>query len=232
MAKTTEAPATQSPQPVPVKVDVLAEHYQKTFEVAYDYWKERNKLFVILVLTAGFGLMLLLHIPTTDSLLVAAIAKFLNITDQITRTDLQAKFPFDILLSGVLVVMFYLMQRLYSTNLSVMRMYLYLGALEKEVQPHLGLSKGSISFTREGGFYWEKRTAMQAMSKYYYVVVLFIILIPFMIFKLIADFQSPNLIIIAVDIIVSLMIALYWREYARSSFQLDVPKLSAEQPKK
>lgn len=228
MSKTIEAPVTQ-PQPVPV--NVLAEHYQKTYEVAYEYSKERNKLFVFLVLTAGFGLMLLLHIPTSDSLLVAAIAKFLNITDQTVRTDLQAKFPFDILLSGVLVVMFYLMQRLYSTNLSVMRTYLYLGALEKEFRPHLGLEKGSVSFTREGGFYWGKRTAMQAMSKYYYVVVLFIVLIPFIAVKVYTDFQSRNLIIIAVDVIVSLMVILYWREYVLSSFQLDAPKISEEHAK-
>ena len=230
MAKTTEKPATQPSHPV--NVEVLANHYQKTFEVAYDYWKERNKLFVILVLTAGMGLLLLLHVPTADSLLVAAIAKFLDITDQAVKTDLLEKFPFNILLSGFLVVMFYLMQRLYSTNLSVMRTFLYLGALEKEIQPHLGLPTGSVAFTREGSFYWGRRSHIQAMSKYYYVVVLFIILVPFIGFKLIADLESPNLLVIAVDVVVSLMAGLYWWAYARSSFQLDVPKIPAAQPKK
>ena len=230
MAKTTEKPATQPSHPV--NVEVLANHYQKTFEVAYDYWKERNKLFVILVLTAGMGLLLLLHVPTADSLLVAAIAKFLDITDQAVKTDLLEKFPFNILLSGFLVVMFYLMQRLYSTNLSVMRNYLYLGALEAEVRKYLGLPTGSISFTREGSFYWGRRSRIQAMSKYYYVVVLFIILVPFIGFKLIADLESPNLLVTAVDVVVSIMAGLYWWAYARSSFQLDVPKIPVEQPKK
>jgi len=70
------------------------------------------------------------------------------------------------------------------------------------------------------------------MSKYYYVVVLFIILAPFIGFKLIADLESPNLLVTAVDVVVSIMAFLYWWAYARSSFQLDVPKISAEQPKK
>ena len=232
MAKPTEKPETQSPQLVPVNVEVLANHYQKTFEVAYDYWKERNKLFVILVLTAGMGLLLLLRVPEANSLLVDAIAKFLGVTDMERIQQLYANFPFNVLLSGVLVVMFYLMQRLYSTNLSVMRTFMYLGALETEVRKHLGLPTGSISFTREGSFYWGKRSRIQVMSKYYYVVVLFIILVPFIGFKLIADFESPNLLVIAVDVVVSIMAVLYWWAYARSSFQLDVPKITAEQPKK
>jgi len=214
-----EAPATP-----PVKVEVLAEHYQKTYEVAYENWKERNKLFVFLVLTAGVGLMLLLRVPTADELLVDAIAKFLNITEAARKTELYTAFPFNILLSGFLVAMFYLMQRLYSTNLSVMRTYQYLGALEDEIRKYSGLPDGSISFTREGTYYWGKRSPMQSMSKYYYVVVLFIILIPFIIIKLASDFESPNVIIIPVDVAVSLMAVLYWWEYMRSSFELDKPK--------
>jgi len=232
MAKSSVEPKENNQAKTAVNVDVLAGHYQKTFEVAYDYWKERNKLFVILVLTAGMGLLLLLRVPEANSLLVDAIAKFLGVTDMERIKQLYANFPFNVLLSGVLVVMFYLMQRLYSTNLSVMRTFLYLGALEKEIQPHLGLPTGSVAFTREGSFYWGRRSRIQAMSKYYYVVVLFIILVPFIGFKLIADLESPNLLVIAVDVVVSLMAILYWWAYARSSFQLDVPKMPAEQPKK
>jgi len=222
------APTKKEPEPKPVPpthADVFANHYQKTFEIAYEYGKERNKLFVSLVLTAGVGLMLLMRVPTADALLVAAIIKFLNITDPILIASLKVSFPFNILLSGILVGMFYLMQRLHTANLSVMRTYMYIGGLEAELRGRLGLKEEAVSFTREGGFYWGKRTLMQAMSKYYYSVVLFIILVPFIVFKLTADFASPNYIIIAVDFIVSAMSMLYWREYANSSFLLDKPKL-------
>jgi len=222
MAEKTAKPETRSTPPV--NVEVLAEHYQKTFEVAVENWKERNKLFVFLVITAGIGLILLLRVPTADELLVDAIAKFLNITDPLRKAELQNAFPFQILLSGILIAMFYLMQRLYTTNLSVMRNYLYLGLLEKEIQPHLGLPSGSISFTREGNFYWNNRRNMQSVSKFYYIAVLFIILIPYILIKLYADFFPFNWIVI-VDVIVSALALSYWWEYARSSYRMDAPRM-------
>ncbi len=221
----------QKTPPKPVDASVVAAHYQNSVDLAYATWKDRNKLFVALVLTAGLGLLLLLQVPTTDSLLVAAIAKFLNITDPLAKDNLLKTFPFDILLSGVLVTMFYLMQRLYSTNLSVMRTFIYLGALEDEIRNYLSLPAESVSFTREGKFYWGKRTFPQKISKWYYVIVLFVILIPFMVFKLRADFTQGNWLITGVDVIVSLMTAFYWREYARSSVSLDVPNVQDDTKK-
>ena len=215
-----------------VNVDVLANHYQKTFEVAYENWKERNRLFVFLVITAGLGLLLILRVPEANSLLVDFIAKFLGIDDPLRKSQLYTTFPFDIVLSMILVVMFYLMQRLYSTNLSVMRHYLYLGAVEKEIRDNLNLPPGSISFTREGKYYWDRRMVMQTASKWYYIFVLFVILIPFIILKLQADWLSQNWLIILVDLTVSLMIFLYWAEYAYSAFKLDVRKMPVEQLKK
>ena len=232
MAKSSVEPKENNQAKTAVNVDVLAGHYQKTFEVAYEYWKERNRQFVILVLTAVIGLLMIQRGALVNELLVKYIVKYFALTDQTLIGEISKAIPFNLLLSGVLVTMFYFMQRLYSTNLSVMRNYLYLGALEEEIRKHLGLPVGSVSFTREGSFYWGKRAPMQSMSKYYYVIVLFIILIPFIVFKLIADFQSPSVIVIPVDVALSLMAVLYWWEYARSSFQLDVPKTPVEQPKK
>ena len=231
MAKSSVEPKENNQAKTAVNVDVLAGHYQKTFEVAYEYWKERNRQFVILVLTAVIGLLMIQRGALVNELLVKYIVKYFALTDQTLIGEISKAIPFNLLLSGVLVTMFYFMQRLYSTNLSVMRNYLYLGALEEEIRKHLGLPVGSVSFTREGSFYWGKRAPMQSMSKYYYVIVLFIILIPFIVFKLIADFQSPSVIVIPVDVALSLMAVLYWWEYARSSFQLDVPKIPVEQPK-
>jgi len=230
MTKQTLPPVQPEAAKPTVNVSVLAEHYQKTYEIAYENWKERNRLFVFLVLTAGVGLVLLLRVPTADALLVAAITKFLNITDASTISSLQASFPFNILLSGILVVMFYLMQRLYSTNLSVMRVYAYLGDLEKDIQPHLGLPENSPSFTREGKYYWGRRSWMQSTAKYYYVTVLFIILIPYVVAKLMNDFSDPNLLILAVDLVVSAMIFISWLEYARSAFNLDKQKPTLPKP--
>jgi len=231
MAKSSVEPKENNQAKTAVNVDVLAGHYQKTFEVAYEYWKERNRQFVILVLTAVIGLLMIQRGALVNELLVKYIVKYFALTDQTLIGEISKAIPFNLLLSGVLVTMFYFMQRLYSTNLSVMRNYLYLGALEEEIRKHLGLPTGSVAFTREGSFYWGRRSRIQAMSKYYYVVVLFIILAPFIGFKLIADLESPNLLVIAVDVVVSLMAILYWWAYARSSFRLDVPKIPTEKQK-
>ena len=226
--KKTKPETPPMPAPAPEAAEALTNHYQKTFEVAYDYWRERNKLFVFLVLTAGIGLMLILRVPTADTLIVDAIAKFLDISDEVHKAELYQTFPFDILLSGVMVVMFYLMQRLYSTNLSVMRNYLYLGALEKEIRESLKLPATSIAFTREGKYYWDRRMIMQNTSKWYYIFVLFVILIPFIVLKLKADLVAFNWVVILVDFIVSLMTILYWAEYSYSAFRFDVRKMPEE----
>ena len=231
MSKSSVGPKENNQAKTAVNVDVLAGHYQKTFEVAYEYWKERNRQFVILVLTAVIGLLMIQRGALVNELLVKYIVKYFALTDQTLIGEISKAIPFNLLLSGVLVTMFYFMQRLYSTNLSVMRNYLYLGALEEEIRKHLGLPTGSVAFTREGSFYWGRRSRIQAMSKYYYVVVLFIILAPFIGFKLIADLESPNLLVIAVDVVVSIMAILYWWAYARSSFRLDVPKIPTEKQK-
>ncbi len=205
--------------------ETLTEHYQKTFELTYEVWKERNGLFVYLVITTGMGLLLLLRVPELSSLLVDAVAKFLGITDPVRIAQLYKDFPLDTLLSVVFVIVFYLMQRLYSTNVSVFRNYQYLGALEDEIRQHLALSEDSISFTREGRFYWKGRSVTQIMSKWYYIFVITIVLLPFIILKIMADLNLGNWILILVDSGIALTTLIYFFEYARSSVLLDVPKV-------
>ena len=213
-----------------VVVQTIAEHYQKTFEITHETWKERNNLFVYLVLTTSVGLLMLLRVPQLNSLLVDAIAKLLGITDLTRIAQLYKDFPFDILLSVFLVIIFYFMQKLYSTNLSVMRNYLYMGAVEDEIRQHLGLSAGSVAFTREGRFYWGERTMTQKISKWYFVVVISILLLPFLILKLANDVSLGNGLVMVADFLVALMTLAYFIEYARSTVTLDVPKFLKPTP--
>ncbi len=212
-------------------VRAITEHYQKTFELTYEMWKERNRLFVYLVIITGIGLLLLLRVPELDSLLVDAIAKLFGITDTARIAQLYKDFPFDVLLSVFLVIIFYLMQRLYSTNLSVMRNYLYLGAVEGEIRQYIDLPDKSVSFTREGNFYWGERTITQNASKWFFILIILIILLPFVILKLINDAGLRNIIITAVDVFVSIMTLTYFVEYARSAQNLDVKKLPSSNSK-
>jgi hypothetical protein len=211
-------------------VQAITDHYQKTFEVTDELWKERNRLFVFLALTSGIGVLLLLPVPEVSKLLVDAIAKLLGITDPARVSQLYQDFPLDVLLSILLVIVFYLMQKLNSTNLSVMRNYLYLGAMETEIRQDLGLPKESVSFTREGSFYWGRRSMMQAMSKWYYILVVMIVLLPFLILKLVSDFSSRNVLMIILDGIVTILTLLYFIDYARSAVKMDAPKMSRSNP--
>ena len=209
----------------------ITEHYQKTFELTHEMWKERNKLFVYLVLTTGVGLLFLLRVPEFDRLLVETIANILGIKDPERIAELYTNFPFDVLLSAILVINFYLMQKLYSTNLSVSRYYLYLGAMEDEIRKTLELPRESIAFTREGKFYWGGRTVAQDISKWLYVIVITITLLPFSILKIFGDLELKSIFLVVVDITVSLMTLIYLFEYARSALQLDVAKLSPSSSK-
>jgi len=206
-------------------IQVVTEHYQKTFELTHEMWKERNKLFVYLVLTTGVGLLFLLRVPEFDKLLVETIASILNIDDAARIAELYSNFPFDVLLSAILVIIFYLMQKLYSTNLSVSRYYLYLGAMEEEIRKTLKQPKNSVAFTREGKFYWSGRSVTQNISKWLYVTVITITLLPFSILKIFSDLELKSIVLIIVDIVVSLMTYIYLFEYARSALRLDVAKL-------
>ena len=211
-------------------VQPITEHYQKTFEITNEYWKERNRLFVFLVIVSGIGLLLLLHVPEVSKLLVDAIAKLLGITDPPRISQLYKDFPLDILLSAFLIIVFYLIQKLSSTNLSVMRNYLYLGAIEGEIREKLGLPAESVSFTREGNFYWGRRSFVQKMTKWYYILVLLIVLLPFLFLKLQSDVDSGNIIMIIMDSLVAILILLFFVEYSRSSIKLDVPRVSNTNP--
>jgi cobalamin synthase len=111
-----------------------------------------------------------------------------------------------------------------------MRNYLYLGAVEGEIREKLGLPAESVSFTREGNFYWGRRSLMQKMSKWYYILVLLIVLLPFLFLKLQSDVDSGNIIMIIVDSIVAILTLLFFVEYSRSSVKLDISKLPPSNP--
>ena len=129
------------------------------------------------------------------------------------------------LLSAILVIIFYLMQKLYSTNLSVSRYYLYLGIMEDEIRKTLELPANSVAYTREGKFYWGGRTTAQNISKWLYVFVIAITILPFSVLKVLGDLGVGKTILTAVDLAVSLMTLVYMVEYTRSALRLDVAKL-------
>lgn len=205
--------------------EIFFEHYQKSFELTYEILKERNRLFIYLVLAAGVGLLFLLRVPEFDKLLVEAIVSVLNIEDTKRIAQLYLSFPFDVFLSIILVIIFYLIQKLYSTNLAVLRYYLYLSILEDELRISLKLPTNSVFFTREGSFYWGNRTFIQGVAKWSYIFATFIVLLPFIYLKLKNDIILNNGVITIVDCILSILIIVFLWGYSQSAWRLDTSKL-------
>jgi hypothetical protein len=206
-------------------VGLIVQHYQNTFELTHETWKERNRLFIFLILTTGAGLLLLLQVPEAKSLFVDLVVKLLEITDEDRIDQLHQNFPMDVILSIILIIVFYLMQKLYSTNLAVFRHYIYLGAVEDEIRQTLELPEDSVSFTREGSFYWGHRTLIQKLSKWFYLWVILVVLLPFMVLKVNSDLNAQSYFLAIIDSAVAILTFLYFLAYARSAKDLDVEEV-------
>jgi len=201
--------------------EILIDHYQKTYELTYMMWKQRNRLFILLIIIIGVATLLTFRVSEANSLLVDLIAKIFSITDQKRIDQLRTSFPFGVIQSILLITIFFLMVNLYHRALYVLRNYQYLGALEKEIRSHLNLSKASIGFTRESTFYWSRRSSILGSVKWFYIVLLGILLLTFLSGRIIDDFQTGSFLLAIAELIIMIPILLYFFAYANSSIFLD-----------
>src|SRR5919112_4694965 len=88
---------------------LLAEHYQKTYELTYEFWKQRNRTFILLIGVIGVATLLTFRPSDTQPLLLYWIVNVLGVTDVQSIEELRSSFPFGILQSILLIVVFYLM---------------------------------------------------------------------------------------------------------------------------
>lgn len=194
--------------------ELLAGHYQKTFELTYELWKERNRLFPTLAAVIGGGVLLAFKIPEANSLLIALVGGLLNL-DTSTQARLQQSFPFEILQTVLLVVVFHMMLDLYRHTLDIDRSYKYLAGLEAEIRQSLGLADGSVAFTREDRFYQQHHPqVLSGGIRWVYNLVLFALLAIFLYARISDDIQRGNAVFIIANIAISLPIILYFVAYA------------------
>ncbi len=210
-------------------LQTLAEHYQKTYEVTYEFWKERNNTFLALLGVIGVGALLSFGTQDTNSLIVYAIAKFLGVTDVVYIESLQKSFPFALLQSILLIVVFYLMVNLYHRTVTVLRNYCYLADVECEIRQNLQLSYLQYSFTREGSYYWSNRRSLMGAVKWIYILLLGFLLLAFLGGRIYGDFVQQNILLTIIDIILVSPTILFFIGYAFVSISKDQPKASAKQ---
>jgi hypothetical protein len=191
-------------------IDVLAEHYQNTYELTYQFREQRNKTFVILLFILGIVTVLTLRVPQADSLLIDIIAK---ITGSTRMEELRSSFPFAILQSIFMVAVLHLIIDLHHLNLRVIRNFQYLGDLENEIRTQLRLGDDSAFFTREGKFYDTHRGPFLWMIPIVYILILSFLLVSFIFSKIIGDFRQFQYFLGIIDIVLSLFILAFFGAY-------------------
>ncbi|PRX64372.1 hypothetical protein B0I32_109301 [Nonomuraea fuscirosea] len=132
---------------------LIAEHYQYTFELAYKYWRERNRLFVAMLGMLGFTALTSTR-SEAGSLLVIGIANALGVQgegDQMAA--LQDSLPIALVNGVFLGVIAMLVFLVYQRTRYLKALYAYLGELESELRSLLELPPTSTAFTRESDFY-------------------------------------------------------------------------------
>lgn len=218
--------------PLPEKPELLVEHYQKTYELTNQFWSQRNQIFLILVSAVGIAAILTYSPADTNPLLVAWLAKLLDIKEESQVMALHRSFPFALLQGIMLIVIFYLMVNLFHRSLYVLRNYAYLGKLEHEIRASLKFSKQSVGFTRESYYYWNKRPFLLSTVKWAYIVLLGGLLGIFLWGRLAADCAAKNIQLLVVDIVAALPIVAYFCGYTWYTLRWDTDKISlAKKPK-
>src|SRR5574341_1448125 len=92
---------------------VLAEHYQNTSELTYTLRRERDRFFIFLLGALAAATLFNFDATSSDSLLIAAVVKFLEIKDPKIVMGLQTSPLLEIIQTLLLVGVFYLMSNLH-----------------------------------------------------------------------------------------------------------------------
>jgi hypothetical protein len=199
------------------KVEVLAEHYQKTFELTLMTWEKRNQTFLLLLGVVGAATLLTFNVPQAQPLLVDLVMKVLGVTDANRATELRASFPYGLIQSILLMVVLYLMLILYHRTATIQRFYRYLAALENELREVLALTGNAASFTRESSFYQAHKPVLGRFVAASYIGMLGLLLVAFLGLRIVGDFTSGNVWIAAVDVLLAVPTLVFFYGYARSS---------------
>lgn len=202
----------------------LIDHYQKTYELTYEFWKQRNNTFLFLLAFIALGTITTFGGTETNSLLVDFVAKAFGVTDTNRINEIRSGFPFSLLQSTILIVVFYLMVNLYHRSIYVLRNFKYIAALENEIRENLEINEEKIFFTRESKFYWSARPRLLSITKWFYIFLLGSLLLTFLFGRVYNDINIKNYYLAIVEGVVSIFILIYFGGYAFQSVKLDSKK--------
>ena len=191
-------------------IQTLAEHYQKTFEVTYEMWKQRNKLYLVLLSLVSVATLVTFQAPQANSLLIDWVANLVGVTDPSRIAEIRVGFPFAILQSALVMAVFYVMINLYQHNRIIWHNDSYLRSLEKEMRDLIGLEVESKIFTRESSYNTGESFRDGVLIARTYVVSLGLLLSAFLGGRIVEDIRLGNLLLVIIDSLLSFMIFIYF----------------------
>jgi hypothetical protein len=196
---------------------LIADHYQKTFELTLTIWEQRNRTFLILLAVVGAASLLTFNVAQAEPLLVDLIANVMGIEDSVRRNELRVSFPYGLIQSILLMVVLYLTLILYHRTAFITRSYQYLSRTEDEIRLALELNESAVLFSREGRFYSENRPRLSSAIGTTYILMLGMLLLAFLGARLFGDLESAQYLLGVVDLLLSIFILMFFREYALAS---------------
>ncbi|MCJ3377183.1 hypothetical protein LNY74_05820 [Klebsiella pneumoniae] len=199
--------------------ELLVEHYHKTYDLTFSVWESRNQSLLILLAVVGFSTLLTFNVSETQPLLVDVIAKLCGIASDDRIKELKKSFPYGVIQSIFIIVIFYLTINLYHKTCFIRRSYQYLSGLETDIRMALNLPTGSVSFTREGDFYNNHRTFSSFMTGLSYVLILGVLLVSFLGMRLLNDLHAKDYFILITDACLTLGVLYFFSIYAHTSLK-------------
>lgn len=191
--------------------EILAEHYQKTVELALATWKQRNLLFFVLLGVISAATLLAFNVPQADSILKSLLARLLKV-----QPDDLADFPVAVIQSALLLTVFFFVVNLYQASLLVRKLDVYLRELEHEIRVQLGL-QSSQAFTRESSHNTGRQRKPAVFLAATYVASLGIFLVASLGGQIVADFRSHKILLGCVDVVIAIATLLYFFLYAHGA---------------
>lgn len=189
MCPITYAKLNNTPISKEIVVEHIIEHYQKTFEMNYGLWKERNNYFLVLVgFLAGATLLFSLGKNNANALIVTWIGNLVGLKEN-QPNPLANGTNFELLQLLVLAGVFYLILSLYRHTQDVVRLYAYLEEMEKEIRKRLELGN-TQAFTRESSFYQSHRPWLMGKIGAVYTLILALLLGAFLSLRISGDWTQ------------------------------------------
>lgn len=197
------------------KITALVDHFQKTFELNHSLWQERNKNFLFLLCVVGVELLIIFRTEGVISVMADVYSKFLR---EKSTVDIASGFPFDLLVTILLVVILYLMIQIYHRTSHINRTFGYIKIVEDDIRTVLDISgDGEKSFTRESEYYQKHWRYLLKLTGIVYALILGALLLPIIygIGKPLepATEVSAEVILASVNVLVLLMIVVYYVSY-------------------